>query len=186
MRTRKERSSSFLVTTETASMLLPMLTVLVVSSSLLWDAVCSQGKWALLPHFSACCRMSLSAMRPFHSPGQEESVSEWKAKVPSRETGHIFLQHLSVLLWFCGSCWRQGGKPAPLPLRCWDSAMVVTQGLVAPREKAEQAIWNRLQLLKALKSKRRRTQSPLRIGILGTAWGLSVTAESGQGWGRLC
>ncbi|XP_067410055.1 mitochondrial tRNA methylthiotransferase CDK5RAP1 isoform X2 [Emydura macquarii macquarii] len=35
------------------------------------------------------------------------------------------------------------------------------------REKAEQAIWNRLQHLTALKSKRLRTQAPLRIGILG-------------------
>uniref|UniRef100_A0A8C3IW54 Mitochondrial tRNA methylthiotransferase CDK5RAP1 n=1 Tax=Chrysemys picta bellii TaxID=8478 RepID=A0A8C3IW54_CHRPI len=36
-----------------------------------------------------------------------------------------------------------------------------------PREKAEQAIWNRLRHLTALKSKRLRSQAPLRIGILG-------------------
>uniref|UniRef100_A0A8C3SYK6 Mitochondrial tRNA methylthiotransferase CDK5RAP1 n=1 Tax=Chelydra serpentina TaxID=8475 RepID=A0A8C3SYK6_CHESE len=34
-------------------------------------------------------------------------------------------------------------------------------------EKAEQAIWNRLRHLTALKSKRLRSQAPLRIGILG-------------------
>ncbi|XP_072800142.1 mitochondrial tRNA methylthiotransferase CDK5RAP1 isoform X3 [Vicugna pacos] len=35
------------------------------------------------------------------------------------------------------------------------------------REKAEQTIWNRLQQLKVLKSKRLRSRVPLRIGILG-------------------
>ncbi|XP_075419893.1 mitochondrial tRNA methylthiotransferase CDK5RAP1 [Tenrec ecaudatus] len=35
------------------------------------------------------------------------------------------------------------------------------------REKAEQTIWNRLQQLKALKTKRPRSRVPLRIGILG-------------------
>ncbi|NXP79228.1 CK5P1 protein, partial [Ramphastos sulfuratus] len=37
----------------------------------------------------------------------------------------------------------------------------------APREKAEQTIWNRLQHLKALKVRRRQQGSALRIGILG-------------------
>ncbi|NXD41082.1 CK5P1 protein, partial [Copsychus sechellarum] len=36
-----------------------------------------------------------------------------------------------------------------------------------PREKAEQAIWNRLQHLKALKARRRQAPAALRIGILG-------------------
>ncbi|NWI39250.1 CK5P1 protein, partial [Picathartes gymnocephalus] len=36
-----------------------------------------------------------------------------------------------------------------------------------PREKAEQAIWNRLQHLKALKARRPQARAPLRIGILG-------------------
>ncbi|XP_053814288.1 mitochondrial tRNA methylthiotransferase CDK5RAP1 isoform X1 [Vidua chalybeata] len=36
-----------------------------------------------------------------------------------------------------------------------------------PREKAEQAIWNRLQHLKALKARRPRARAPLRVGILG-------------------
>ncbi|NXC85930.1 CK5P1 protein, partial [Cercotrichas coryphoeus] len=36
-----------------------------------------------------------------------------------------------------------------------------------PREKAEQAIWNRLQHLKALKARRRQAGAALRIGILG-------------------
>ncbi|NWX26910.1 CK5P1 protein, partial [Notiomystis cincta] len=36
-----------------------------------------------------------------------------------------------------------------------------------PREKAEQAIWNRLQHLKALKARRPPARAPLRIGILG-------------------
>ncbi|XP_053106125.1 mitochondrial tRNA methylthiotransferase CDK5RAP1 isoform X2 [Hemicordylus capensis] len=35
------------------------------------------------------------------------------------------------------------------------------------REKAEQTIWNRLRYLTALKSKRLRSQAPLRIGVLG-------------------
>uniref|UniRef100_A0A8C3QS21 Mitochondrial tRNA methylthiotransferase CDK5RAP1 n=1 Tax=Cyanoderma ruficeps TaxID=181631 RepID=A0A8C3QS21_9PASS len=35
------------------------------------------------------------------------------------------------------------------------------------REKAEQAIWNRLQHLKALKARRPQARAPLRIGILG-------------------
>ncbi|NXL26072.1 CK5P1 protein, partial [Setophaga kirtlandii] len=35
------------------------------------------------------------------------------------------------------------------------------------REKAEQAIWNRLQHLKALKARRRQARAPLRVGILG-------------------
>lgn len=35
------------------------------------------------------------------------------------------------------------------------------------REKAEQTIWNRLQQLKALKTRRLRSRGPLRIGILG-------------------
>ncbi|XP_054701841.1 mitochondrial tRNA methylthiotransferase CDK5RAP1 [Grus americana] len=35
------------------------------------------------------------------------------------------------------------------------------------REKAEQAIWNRLQHLKALKARRQQARLPLRIGILG-------------------
>ncbi|NXH47150.1 CK5P1 protein, partial [Dicaeum eximium] len=42
-----------------------------------------------------------------------------------------------------------------------------TQVSWLPREKAEQAIWNRLQHLKALKARRRQARAPLRIGILG-------------------
>lgn len=40
---------------------------------------------------------------------------------------------------------------------------------LAHREKAEQAIWNRLRHLRALKARRQQQAgSPLRIGILGT------------------
>ncbi|XP_049635166.1 mitochondrial tRNA methylthiotransferase CDK5RAP1 [Suncus etruscus] len=45
-----------------------------------------------------------------------------------------------------------------------DVVLLVTCSI---REKAEQTIWNRLQQLKVLKTKRLRSQGPLRIGILG-------------------
>uniref|UniRef100_A0ABM5G4V6 Mitochondrial tRNA methylthiotransferase CDK5RAP1 n=1 Tax=Pogona vitticeps TaxID=103695 RepID=A0ABM5G4V6_9SAUR len=45
-----------------------------------------------------------------------------------------------------------------------DVVLLVTCSI---REKAEQTVWNRLKTLKAMKSKRRRSQGTLRIGILG-------------------
>ncbi|KAM7038202.1 mitochondrial tRNA methylthiotransferase CDK5RAP1 [Acridotheres tristis] len=48
-----------------------------------------------------------------------------------------------------------------------DEADVVLLVTCSVREKAEQAIWNRLQHLKALKARRPQTRAPLRIGILG-------------------
>ncbi|KAM4891622.1 mitochondrial tRNA methylthiotransferase CDK5RAP1 [Sylvia borin] len=48
-----------------------------------------------------------------------------------------------------------------------DEADVVLLVTCSVREKAEQAIWNRLQHLKALKGRRPRARAPLRIGILG-------------------
>ncbi|XP_051659137.1 mitochondrial tRNA methylthiotransferase CDK5RAP1 [Manacus candei] len=48
-----------------------------------------------------------------------------------------------------------------------DEADVVLLVTCSVREKAEQAIWNRLQHLKALKARRQQARAPLRIGILG-------------------
>lgn len=48
--------------------------------------------------------------------------------------------------------------------------MGITPVILASRDKAEQAIWNRLQHLKALKARRRQACLPLRIGILGMRW----------------
>ncbi|NXY59690.1 CK5P1 protein, partial [Callaeas wilsoni] len=48
-----------------------------------------------------------------------------------------------------------------------DEADVVLLVTCSVREKAEQAIWNRLQHLKALKARRPQARAPLRIGILG-------------------
>uniref|UniRef100_A0A8C4TWR3 Mitochondrial tRNA methylthiotransferase CDK5RAP1 n=1 Tax=Falco tinnunculus TaxID=100819 RepID=A0A8C4TWR3_FALTI len=48
-----------------------------------------------------------------------------------------------------------------------DEADVILLVTCSVREKAEQAIWNRLQHLKALKAQRQRGRLPLRIGILG-------------------
>ncbi|XP_050169380.1 mitochondrial tRNA methylthiotransferase CDK5RAP1 [Myiozetetes cayanensis] len=48
-----------------------------------------------------------------------------------------------------------------------DEADVVLLVTCSVREKAEQAIWNRLQHLKALKARRQQARVPLRIGILG-------------------
>ncbi|NWI00161.1 CK5P1 protein, partial [Tichodroma muraria] len=48
-----------------------------------------------------------------------------------------------------------------------DEADVVLLVTCSVREKAEQAIWNRLQRLKALKTRRPPARAPLRIGILG-------------------
>lgn len=48
--------------------------------------------------------------------------------------------------------------------------MGLTPAFLLPREKAEQAIWNRLRHLKALKARRHQDRPPLRIGILGTWW----------------
>ncbi|NXY16155.1 CK5P1 protein, partial [Atrichornis clamosus] len=48
-----------------------------------------------------------------------------------------------------------------------DEADVVLLVTCSVREKAEQAIWNRLQHLKALKARRPQAGAPLRIGILG-------------------
>ncbi|XP_037258165.1 mitochondrial tRNA methylthiotransferase CDK5RAP1 [Falco rusticolus] len=48
-----------------------------------------------------------------------------------------------------------------------DEADVILLVTCSVREKAEQAIWNRLQHLKALKAQRQRARLPLRIGILG-------------------
>lgn len=39
--------------------------------------------------------------------------------------------------------------------------------IVCDREKAEQTIWNRLQELTAMKNKRLRSPTPMKIGILG-------------------
>ncbi|NWI16527.1 CK5P1 protein, partial [Crypturellus soui] len=51
--------------------------------------------------------------------------------------------------------------------RALGDADVVLLVTCSVREKAEQAIWNRLQHLKALKARRRQARLPLRIGILG-------------------
>ncbi|NXE28516.1 CK5P1 protein, partial [Ardeotis kori] len=48
-----------------------------------------------------------------------------------------------------------------------DEADVILLVTCSVREKAEQAIWNRLRHLKALKARRQQARSPLRIGILG-------------------
>ncbi|KAI6074038.1 CDK5 regulatory subunit-associated protein 1 [Aix galericulata] len=48
-----------------------------------------------------------------------------------------------------------------------DEADVILLVTCSVREKAEQAIWNRLQHLKALKARRQQDRLPLRIGILG-------------------
>ncbi|XP_069657400.1 mitochondrial tRNA methylthiotransferase CDK5RAP1 [Haliaeetus albicilla] len=48
-----------------------------------------------------------------------------------------------------------------------DEADVILLVTCSVREKAEQAIWNRLQHLKALKARRQQARLPLRIGILG-------------------
>ncbi|XP_062445292.1 mitochondrial tRNA methylthiotransferase CDK5RAP1 [Rhea pennata] len=48
-----------------------------------------------------------------------------------------------------------------------DKADVILLVTCSVREKAEQAIWNRLQHLKALKARRLQTRLPLHIGILG-------------------
>ncbi|XP_042743393.1 mitochondrial tRNA methylthiotransferase CDK5RAP1 [Lagopus leucura] len=48
-----------------------------------------------------------------------------------------------------------------------DEADVILLVTCSVRDKAEQAIWNRLQHLKALKARRRQACLPLRIGILG-------------------
>ncbi|XP_043351730.1 mitochondrial tRNA methylthiotransferase CDK5RAP1 isoform X3 [Dermochelys coriacea] len=48
-----------------------------------------------------------------------------------------------------------------------EEADVILLVTCSVREKAEQVIWNRLRHLTALKSKRLRSQAPLRIGILG-------------------
>ncbi|NXP97284.1 CK5P1 protein, partial [Vidua macroura] len=48
-----------------------------------------------------------------------------------------------------------------------EEADVVLLVTCSVREKAEQAIWNRLQHLKALKARRPRARAPLRVGILG-------------------
>ncbi|KAM6243212.1 mitochondrial tRNA methylthiotransferase CDK5RAP1 isoform 1-T2 [Spheniscus humboldti] len=48
-----------------------------------------------------------------------------------------------------------------------DEADVVLLVTCSVREKAEQAIWNRLRHLKALKARRQQARLPLRIGILG-------------------
>ncbi|NXQ92376.1 CK5P1 protein, partial [Nyctibius grandis] len=53
--------------------------------------------------------------------------------------------------------------------RTWDlaEADVILLVTCSVREKAEQAIWNRLRHLKALKARRQQARVPLRIGILG-------------------
>uniref|UniRef100_A0A8C5TNR8 Mitochondrial tRNA methylthiotransferase CDK5RAP1 n=1 Tax=Malurus cyaneus samueli TaxID=2593467 RepID=A0A8C5TNR8_9PASS len=48
-----------------------------------------------------------------------------------------------------------------------DEADVILLVTCSVREKAEQAIWNRLQHLKVLKARRPQARAPLRIGILG-------------------
>ncbi|NXK69781.1 CK5P1 protein, partial [Sylvietta virens] len=48
-----------------------------------------------------------------------------------------------------------------------DEADVVLLVTCSVREKAEQAIWNRLRHLKALKARRPQARAPLRVGILG-------------------
>ncbi|XP_061583943.1 CDK5 regulatory subunit-associated protein 1 [Cololabis saira] len=48
-----------------------------------------------------------------------------------------------------------------------DEADVVLLVTCSIREKAEQTIWNRLQQLTAMKKKRLKTRSPMKIGILG-------------------
>ncbi|KAM4762751.1 mitochondrial tRNA methylthiotransferase CDK5RAP1 isoform 1-T1 [Cyanocitta cristata] len=48
-----------------------------------------------------------------------------------------------------------------------DEADVILLVTCSVREKAEQAIWNRLQHLKTLKARRPQARAPLRIGVLG-------------------
>lgn len=43
------------------------------------------------------------------------------------------------------------------------------------REKAEQTIWNRLQQLTAMKKKRLKSRTPMKIGILGKSLSLKYT-----------
>lgn len=43
----------------------------------------------------------------------------------------------------------------------------IKKNMFATREKAEQTIWNRLQQLTAMKRRRLKSQTPMKIGILG-------------------
>ncbi|XP_073164872.1 mitochondrial tRNA methylthiotransferase CDK5RAP1 isoform X2 [Lepidochelys kempii] len=63
--------------------------------------------------------------------------------------------------------WAILQKSGYLRTRQLEEADVILLVTCSVREKAEQAIWNRLRHLTALKSKRLRSQAPLRIGILG-------------------
>ncbi|XP_039355063.1 mitochondrial tRNA methylthiotransferase CDK5RAP1 isoform X2 [Mauremys reevesii] len=63
--------------------------------------------------------------------------------------------------------WAILQKSGYLRTRWLEEADVILLVTCSVREKAEQAIWNRLRHLTALKSKRLRSQAPLRIGILG-------------------
>uniref|UniRef100_A0A3Q2QVY8 Mitochondrial tRNA methylthiotransferase CDK5RAP1 n=1 Tax=Fundulus heteroclitus TaxID=8078 RepID=A0A3Q2QVY8_FUNHE len=59
---------------------------------------------------------------------------------------------------------REKGYQRTADLKQADVVLLVTCSV---REKAEQTIWNRLQQLTAMKRKRPKTTSPLKIGILG-------------------
>ncbi|XP_038289445.1 mitochondrial tRNA methylthiotransferase CDK5RAP1 isoform X3 [Canis lupus familiaris] len=63
--------------------------------------------------------------------------------------------------------WSVLQKSGYLRTRNLQEADVILLVTCSIREKAEQTIWNRLQQLKALKTKRLRSRVPLRIGILG-------------------
>ncbi|XP_019734899.1 mitochondrial tRNA methylthiotransferase CDK5RAP1 [Hippocampus comes] len=59
---------------------------------------------------------------------------------------------------------QRSGYQRTAQLREADVVLLVTCSI---REKAEQTIWNRLQELTAMKNKRRRSPTPMKIGILG-------------------
>ncbi|XP_077192205.1 mitochondrial tRNA methylthiotransferase CDK5RAP1 [Paroedura picta] len=63
--------------------------------------------------------------------------------------------------------WSLLQKSGYLRTRTLEEADVVLLVTCSIREKAERTIWNRLQQLKTLKSKRSSSLAPLRIGILG-------------------
>ncbi|XP_008054504.1 LOW QUALITY PROTEIN: CDK5 regulatory subunit-associated protein 1 [Carlito syrichta] len=63
--------------------------------------------------------------------------------------------------------WSILQKSGYLRTRNLQEADVILLVTCSIREKAEQTIWNRLRQLKVLKTRRLRTQVPLRIGILG-------------------
>ncbi|KAM6053630.1 mitochondrial tRNA methylthiotransferase CDK5RAP1 [Chlamydotis macqueenii] len=128
------------------------------------------GRGAALPagpdlrHF---LRGAAAAGEPRPEPGSAPEPQPEPGSAPG--TGKVYLETYGCQMNVSDTeiAWAILRKSGYARTKHLDEADVILLVTCSVREKAEQAIWNRLRHLKALKARRQQARSPLRIGILG-------------------